>query len=165
MERRLLTILAMDVVGYSRLMHHDEEVTLAELMASRNLIEHNIGQFGGRVFGSSGDGFIAEFGSPVQAVRCATAIQIELSERAAARPGKRKMLFRCGLNLGDVIVKGDDLFGEGVNVAARLEALAEPGGICISQSVYEHTLGKVEAEFVGRMCCKLLTVDAHECFG
>ncbi|MEX0281307.1 MAG: adenylate/guanylate cyclase domain-containing protein [Arenibacterium sp.] len=147
MDRRLVTILAMDVVGYSRLMHRDEEATLANLMARRELIDQWIEEYGGRVFGSSGDSVIAEFNSPVQAVRCAIVIQMEMLDRAAAQTQDSQMLFRCGLNLGDVILKGGDLFGEGVNVAARLEAVAEPGGLCISQSVYEQIRGKVEEEF------------------
>ncbi|SHK41506.1 TolB amino-terminal domain-containing protein [Shimia gijangensis] len=149
MDRRLVTILAMDVVGYSRLMHCDEEATLDDLLACRKIIELHIEEYGGRVFGSSGDSVIAEFSSPVQAARCAIVIQKELLDRATAQSQENQMLFRCGLNLGDVILKDGNLFGEGVNVAARLEAVAEPGGLCISQSAYEQIRGKVEEEFVG----------------
>ena len=121
-ERRLAAILAADVVGYSRLMGEDEEGTLATLKSYRSIIDALIETHAGRVFGGVGDSVIAEFASPVKAVRCATEIQLELDKRSADVPDERRMRFRIGVNLGDVIVEGDNLLGDGVNIAARLEA-------------------------------------------
>ncbi len=143
MERRLAAILAADVVGYSRLMGEDEEGTLARLKAYREIIDSLISTHHGRVFGSAGDSVIAEFASPVEAVRCATEIQLELGKRNADLPEDRHMRLRIGVNLGDVMVEDDNLFGDGVNIAARIEALAAPGGICISDSVYQQIRNKV----------------------
>ncbi len=126
MERRLAAILAADVVGYSRLMEADEEATLGLLNICRKLIDERIDEHGGRVFGSAGDSVIAEFSSPVEAVRCAVEIQQEIEARNANLPKDRRMRFRIGVNLGDVMVEGDNLFGDGVNVAARLEGWPRP---------------------------------------
>ncbi len=134
-QRRLAAILAADVVGYSRLMGADEEGTLATLKAYRGVIDELIETHDGRVFGGAGDSVIAEFASPVEAVRCATEFQLELDKRNADVPEARRMRFRIGVNLGDVIVEGDNLLGDGVNIAARLEALAPPGGVCLSEAV------------------------------
>ena len=118
-ERRLVAILAADVAGYSRLVGEDEEATLATLKASRDIIDGLIGRHQGRIFGSAGDSVIAEFASPVEAVRCATEIQLDLDKHSANVTDERRMWFRIGVNLGDVIVEGDNLLGEGVNIAAR----------------------------------------------
>ncbi len=136
-QRRLAAILAADVVGYSRLMDEDEERTLQTLNEFRAVIDGLIAEHDGRVFGSAGDSVIAEFASPVEAVRCAVEVQQTLEKRNADLPEDRRMRFRIGGNLGDVMVDGDNLLGAGVNVAARLEALAEPGGICVSGMVQQ----------------------------
>ncbi len=148
MERRLAAILATDVVGYSRLMNDDEEGTLARLKAHRNeAIDPTIGKHRGRIVKLMGDGALAEFASIVDAVRCAVDIQAAMSERNADVPEDRRIQLRIGVNLGDVIVEGDDIYGDGVNIAARLEGLAEPGGICVSGTVFDHVKGKVDLDF------------------
>ncbi len=124
-----------------------EEGTLRTLGAYRQIIDDLVADRHGRVFGSAGDSVVAEFTSPVEAVRCATAIQEEIGKRNAELPADRRMAYRIGVNLGDVVVKGDDLLGDGVNVAARLEELAEPGGICISGKVHDEIVGKADADF------------------
>ncbi len=143
MERKLATILAADVFGYSRLMGQDEEGTLTALRAHREAVDRAVAAHGGRVFGSAGDSLIAEFSSAVEAVRCAIEIQAKIAGRNAGLPEDRRMHFRIGVNVGDVMIDGDNLFGDGVNVAARLEQLAEPGGICISGTVFDHVKRKV----------------------
>jgi WD40 repeat protein/class 3 adenylate cyclase len=147
-HRRLATVLAADAVGYSRLIGSDEEGTLATLRAHRQVIDRLIEQHGGRVFGSAGDSVVAEFASPVEAVRCATEIQFEVDKRNAGLPEPNRLRFRIGINLGDVVVEGDNLMGDGVNVAARLEALSRPGGICVSEAVYTHAHDRLSLEFV-----------------
>ncbi len=147
MERRLAAILAADVVGYSRLMEGDEEATLATLNAYRKVIDRLLVDHRGRVFGSAGDSVIAEFASPVEAVRCAVKIQQEIEVRNANLPEDRRMRFRIGVNLGDVMAEGDNLFGDGVNVAARLEALCEGGGVALSGNVHEQVQGKLDELF------------------
>jgi adenylate cyclase len=138
-HRRLAAILAADVVGYSRLMGADEEGTLAELTAHlAELIEPCIAEHRGRVVKTTGDGLLAEFASVVDAVRCAVAFQEGMAERNSGTPEDRRLDFRIGVNLGDVIIQDGDIFGDGVNVAARLEGLAEPGGIVVSGTVHEH---------------------------
>ena len=135
-ERRLAAILAADVAGYSRLMSVDEEGTHARLRAHlRQLVEPKIKEYGGRVVKNTGDGMLAEFPSAVNAVRCAAEIQHGMINRNADVPEDKRITFRIGVNLGDVIVEPEDIFGDDVNIAARLEALAEPGGICISRAV------------------------------
>ncbi len=148
MERRLAAILAADVVGYSRLMEADEEATLTTLNAYRQVIDGLIVDHRGRVFGSAGDSVIAEFASPVEAVRCAIAIQLEIEGRDADLPEDRRMRLRIGVNLGDVMAEGDNLFGEGVNIAARLEEIAEPGDVCISAKVHDEVAGKTDGVFI-----------------
>jgi adenylate cyclase len=145
--RKLAVILAADVVGYSRLMTADEEGTLAILNARREVIDELIARHHGRIFTTAGDSVMAEFASAVEGVRCAAAIQQESEQRNADLPEPRRMRFRVGVNLGDVMVGGDNLFGDGVNVAARLEAMAEPGGICISSAVYDQIRNKVDLSF------------------
>ena len=147
MKRRLAAIFAADVVGYSRLMGEDEEGTLARLKTYREIIDSLISTHHGRVFGSAGDSVIAEFASPVEAVRCAVEIQCDIEERNADVSEDRRMRFRIGVNLGDVMVEGDNLFGEGVNVAARLEALCEGGGVALSGNIHEQVQGKLDVHF------------------
>ncbi|MBM3524801.1 MAG: adenylate/guanylate cyclase domain-containing protein, partial [Alphaproteobacteria bacterium] len=148
MERRLAAILAADVAGYSRLVERDEEGTVARLRAHRReLIDPAIAAYRGRLVKTTGDGLLVEFASAVDALRCALAVQRGMAERNAAAPSERRMDLRIGINSGDVIVDGDDLLGDGVNVAARLEALAEPGAICVSGRVREDAAGKVEVGF------------------
>ncbi len=148
MERRLAAILASDVVAYSRLMGADEEGTVATLKKYRDCFDNLVRQRGGRVFSAVGDCTMAEFSSPVEAVRCAVDFQMELKTRNEAIPRDRRMYFRVGVNLGDVAAEGDDLVGDGVNIAARLEALAPVGGICISKTIADQIAGKVDAVFV-----------------
>src|SRR5687768_13384973 len=135
-ERRLAAILAADVVGYSRLMEVDETGTLARLKTHRlELVDPAIARNRGRIIKTTGDGMLVEFQSVVDAVECAAEIQLRMARRNTDVPAARAIAFRIGINLGDVIVEGDDLFGDGVNVAARLEGLAEPGGIAVSAAV------------------------------
>ena len=143
-ERRLAAILAADVVGYSQLMEADEEATIRTRHAYRNVIDGLVDDHRGRVFGSAGDSVVAEFASPVEAVRCAVDIQREVGARNADLPEDRRMRFRIGINLGDVVVEGEDLLGDGVNIAARLETLAEPGGVCISQTVFDQVKKRLD---------------------
>ncbi len=142
-KRKLTAILCADVKGYSRLMGENEEATLATLSAYREMMDSLVDLHHGRVVGSAGDSLLADFTSVVDAVQCAVEIQRELKTRNAELPEDRKMEFRMGVNLGDVIVKGDDIYGDGVNIAARLETMAEPGGICISGGVYEQLKNKL----------------------
>ncbi|MEN8197819.1 MAG: adenylate/guanylate cyclase domain-containing protein, partial [Pseudomonadota bacterium] len=139
--------MAADVVGYSRLMGADEEATAQTFKSYRKAIGDLIAEFDGRVFGGAGDSVIAEFASPVEAVRCAVEFQREIEKRNAGLQEARRMRFRIGVNLGDVMIEGDDLLGDGVNVAARLEALAEPGGILISGGVHTQVEGKLDLGF------------------
>lgn len=136
MERRLAAIMLADVVGYSRLIRSDEEGTLAALKSLRSeVIAPKIAEHHGRVVKLTGDGFLAEFASAVEAVRAAAEMQLALAERNVDVAERQRIEFRIGVNLGDVVVDGDDIHGDGVNVAARLEALSEPGGACISAAV------------------------------
>src|SRR5580693_4501754 len=142
--RRLTAILAADVAGYSRLMGADEEGTHERLKGHLSeLIEPKIAEHRGRIVKNTGDGFLAEFASVVDAVRCAVEVQRGMAERNAATPPEKRIEFRVGINLGDVIVEEHDIFGDGVNVAARLEALADPGGICISRVVRDQIRDKL----------------------
>jgi class 3 adenylate cyclase len=147
-ERRLTTILAADVVGYSRLMAADESGTLEHLKTHRReLIEPKIDQYHGRTVKLMGDGTLMEFGSVVDAVVFAVDIQRSMVERNAGVPEDRRIVYRVGVNIGDIIVEGDDIYGDGVNVASRLEALAEPGGICVAGNVFDEVKNKVELGF------------------
>jgi TolB-like protein/class 3 adenylate cyclase len=147
-ERRLSAILAADVAGYSRLTHNDEEATHARMTALlADAVEPSIAEHGGRIVKNTGDGFLAEFPSAVEAVRAAVQFQTRVHELTVGYAENRRILFRVGINIGDVIVEPHDIFGDGVNIAARLEGIAEPGGICISSSAYDHVRGKIGVEF------------------
>lgn len=147
-KRKLAAILAADAVGYSRMMAADEEGTMRILSAHRSVIDGIIQFHEGRIINTAGDSVLAEFASPTQAVRCAVEIQDALKTRNDSLPEDRQMQFPIGVNLGDVMVKGDDLLGDGVNVAARLEGIAEPGNIYVSSSVYDQIAGKLDLGFV-----------------
>ena len=138
LERRLAAILAADVEGYSRLMHQDEEATMATLSARRTVVDDLIAHHHGRIANTAGDSVLAEFPSVLEAVRCALEIQSSLAAADATEPEDRHMRFRIGVNIGDVMVKDGDLFGDGVNVAARLEGLVAGGEICVSRGVRDH---------------------------
>src|SRR5271167_1024376 len=160
--RRLAAILAADVAGYSRLMGADEEGTLTQLKTLRaELIDPAIAQHNGRIVKTTGDGLLVEFASIVDAMRCAIAWQGRMAEQDQPAPGRIE--WRIGINLGDVIVDGDDIFGDGVNIAARLEAMAEPGGICVSRTVITQTRGKFDfpAEDLGEQSLKNITQPVH----
>jgi class 3 adenylate cyclase len=146
-RRKLAAILAADAVGYSRLMAANEEGTMKILAAHRAVIDGIIEFHEGRIISTAGDSVLAEFGSPVEAVRCAVEVQDALKTRNDSLPEDQKLQFRIGVNLGDVMEKGADLLGDGVNVAARLESIAEPGGICVSSSIYDQISGKLDLGF------------------
>ncbi len=147
-ERRLTTVLAADVVGYSRLMAADDSGTLAQLKTHRKeVLEPKTAEYHGRVVKLMGDGTLMEFTSVVDAVRFAVDVQRLMAERNAGVPEDRRISYRFGINIGDIIVEGDDIFGDGVNVAARLEALAQPGGVCVSRTVFNHVKAKVDLAF------------------
>src|SRR5215510_12222819 len=143
MARKLAAILSADVKGYSRLMGEDEEATIRTLTAYREVMTTLIQAYQGRVVDSPGDNLLAEFASVVDAVQCAVDIQQELKTKNAELPTNRQMEFRIGINLGDVIVEDERLYGDGVNIAARLESLAEGGGICVSGTVYDQVKNKL----------------------
>src|SRR6202522_4700616 len=132
--RRLSAIVAADVAGYSRLMGLDEAGTARILREHRVIADALIAKHGGRIVKTTGDGILLEFPSVVDAVECSVAMQTVMAERNDSVPEDRRMLFRIGINLGDILIQGDDILGDGVNIAARLEGIAEPGGICISSS-------------------------------
>jgi TolB-like protein/class 3 adenylate cyclase len=146
--RRLAAIVAADVAGYSRLMGLDEVGTAHALREHRKVTDALVAKHGGRLVKSTGDGMLLEFPSVVDAVECAVAVQAVMAQRNEGVPQDGRMLFRVGVNLGDILIEGDDILGDGVNVAARLEGIAEPGGICISSSTYEQVRGKVPVEFI-----------------
>jgi TolB-like protein/class 3 adenylate cyclase/Flp pilus assembly protein TadD len=147
-ERKLAAILAADVVGYSRLMHHDEEATHTKLTALlMEAVHPAVADHGGRIVKNTGDGFLAEFASAVEAVRAAVQFQTRIHELTIEEAEDKRIALRVGINIGDVIVEPHDIFGDGVNIAARLESIAEPGGICISSAAYDHVRGKVGVEF------------------
>jgi class 3 adenylate cyclase len=147
LQRRLATILSADVAGYSRLMGEHEEATVQALRGHRAVFDSLLKQHHGRIFNTAGDAILAEFPSAVEAVRCATEIQSALQTRNEHLPPEQKMLFRMGINVGDVVVQEGDLLGDGVNVAARIQTVAEPGGICISGSVYDQIQNKLSLQF------------------
>jgi adenylate cyclase len=143
--RRLAAIFAADVVGYSRVTGADEEGTLERLRAlRREMIDPTVREHRGRIVKTIGDGMLVEFASVVDAVRCAIAVQRGMAWRNTEVSSEKRIQFRIGINLGDVVAEGDDLFGDGVNVAARLEGIAEPGGICLSRAAYDQARGKID---------------------
>ncbi len=147
-RRRLVAIVSADIAGYSRLMGLDESATLRALKAHRaELIDPKISEYDGRIVKTTGDGLLLEFPSVVDAVRCAVDMQRGMAERNAGIPSERRLDFRMGINTGDIIIDGDDIFGDGVNVAARLQALAEPGGLCVSRMVRDQVLDKLSFTF------------------
>src|SRR5271156_6846424 len=147
-ERRLAAILAADVVGYSRLIEADEEGTLRRLKALRHeLLDPKIAGHRGRIVKTIGDGLLVEFASVVDAVRCAVEVQQAMPERNTGIGADNRMELRIGINLGDVIVEGDDLYGDGVNIAARVEALADPGGVFVSNTVHDHVRDRLPFAF------------------
>src|SRR6201993_1430856 len=163
-KRKLAAILAADIAGYSRLMGADEAGTLARLKGYRHeLIDPKNKQYRGRVVKTTGDGILIEFPSVVDAISCSIEVQQGMRERNANIPPEKRIEFRVGINLGDVIVEGRDLYGDGVNIAARLEGLAEPGGICISQTVLNHARGKIAFEFedLGEQALKNIVRPVH----
>src|SRR5262245_7905491 len=147
-KRKLATILAADVQGYSRLMGRDEEGTLQILAGHRDVMDAIIARFHGRIANTAGDSVLAEFESPVEGVRAAVEIQEALGARNASLPPERRMQFRIGVNLGDIMVKDGDLLGDGVNIAARLQSIAEPGGVFISGTVFDQVDGKLNLGLV-----------------
>jgi adenylate cyclase len=155
-KRKLSGILSADAVGYSRLMQEDEASTIRTLENSKRLMSELIEQFNGRVVDAPGDNLLAEFGSVVDATDCAVKIQKELKTKNAELPDNRKMVFRIGVNLGDVVEEADRIYGDGINIAARIEGLAEPGGICISKTAYDHIRNKLEIgyEYLGEHSVK-----------
>ena len=147
-ERRLAAILAADVAGYSRLTGVDEEGTHVQLQAHlRALVDPKVAEHRGRVVKNTGDGLLAEFSSVVDAVRCALDVQRGMVERNAGVPDEKRIQFRMGINVGDIIIDRGDIFGDGVNVAARLEGLAKPGGSCISEDAHRQVRGKFDVTF------------------
>jgi TolB-like protein/class 3 adenylate cyclase len=146
--RRLAAIMAIDVVGYSRLMGEDEAGTALAVREHREAARPLVADRGGRIVKTMGDGLLLEFPSVVAAVECAIAIQKLMVERNAAAPEARRIVYRVGVNLGDVLIDGDDILGDGVNIAARLEGICEPGGVLISSTAYEHVRGKIDTDFV-----------------
>jgi TolB-like protein/class 3 adenylate cyclase len=157
--RRLSAIVAADVAGYSRLMGLDEVSTARTLREHRAVTDALVAKHGGRLVKTTGDGVLLEFPSVVDAVECAVAVQALMAQRNEGIPQDRRMLFRIGINLGDILIEGDDILGDGVNVAARLEGIAEPGGICISSSAYDQVRGKVEVEFTDLGEQRLKNID------
>jgi class 3 adenylate cyclase len=163
MKRKIAAILAADIAGYSRLVAEDEEETLRRLQSYRSVTDDFIARYGGRIFNTAGDAVLAEFPSAVEAVRCAIDIQESLRTRNMAYPPSRHMSFRIGITIGDVVERDGDLLGDGVNIAARLEGLAEVGGICISRSVHEQVANKLSVQFadIGAQEVKNIPTPIH----
>jgi class 3 adenylate cyclase len=163
MKRKIAAIMAADIAGYSRLVAEDEEETLRRLASYRSVFADFITRFSGRIFNTAGDAVLAEFASAVEAVRCSIDIQESLRTRNLAYPSSRQMNFRIGMTIGDVVERDGDLLGDGVNIAARLQQLAQPGGICVSRSVYEQVSNKLSVEFVdiGEQAVKNIPAPIH----
>src|ERR1700681_1898492 len=163
MKRKIAAILAADIAGYSRLVAEDEEETLRRLASYRSVTDDFIARYGGRIFNTAGDAVLAEFPSAVEAVRCAIDIQESLRTRNMAYPASRQMSFRIGITIGDVVERDGDLLGDGVNIAARLEGLAEAGGICVSRSVHEQVANKLSVQFddIGAQEVKNIPTPVH----
>ena len=148
MVRRLAAVLAADMVGFSRLMERDERGTIERQKRYRDsLIDPKIEQYGGRIVKTTGDGLLVEFPSAVEAVNCAADVQRAIRDQEASEGEETRIVYRVGVNVGDLVIDGEDIFGDGVNVAARLETLCEPGGICVSDSVFQHLDGKCNLAF------------------
>jgi class 3 adenylate cyclase len=163
MKRKIAAILAADIAGYSKLVAEDEEETLRRLASYRSVFDDFIANASGRVFNTAGDAVLAEFPSAVGAVRCAIDIQESLRTRNLAYPPSRQMNFRMGITIGDVMEREGDLLGDGVNIAARLQTLAEPGGICVSRSIYEQVTNKLSVRFadIGEQQVKNIPTPIH----
>src|SRR5471030_2190576 len=163
MKRKIAAIFAADIAGYSRLVAEDEEETLRRLASYRSVTDDFIAKSGGRIFNTAGDAVLAEFPSAVEAVRCAIDIQESLRTRNMAYPASRQMSFRIGITIGDVVERDGDLLGDGVNIAARLEGLAEVGGICISRAVHEQVANKLSVRFadIGAQEVKNIPTPVH----
>ena len=163
MKRKIAAIFAADIAGYSRLVAEDEEETLRRLASYRQVTDDFIARGGGRIFNTAGDAVLAEFPSAVEAVRCAIDIQESLRTRNMAYPPSRQMAFRIGITIGDVVERDGDLLGDGVNIAARLEGLAEVGGICISRAVHEQVANKLSVQFadIGAQEVKNIPTPVH----
>jgi class 3 adenylate cyclase len=163
MKRKIAAIFAADIAGYSRLVAEDEEETLRRLESYRQVTDDFIARFGGRIFNTAGDAVLAEFPSAVEAVRCAIDIQESLRTRNMAYPASRQMSFRIGITIGDVVERDGDLLGDGVNIAARLEGLAEAGGICVSRAVHEQVANKLSVQFadIGAQEVKNIPTPVH----
>src|SRR6195952_5185848 len=163
MKRKIAAILAADIAGYSKLVAEDEEETLRRLASYRQVTDDFIAKGGGRIFNTAGDAVLAEFPSAVEAVRCAIDIQESLRTRNMAYPPSRQMAFRIGITIGDVVERDGDLLGDGVNIAARLEGLAEVGGICISRAVHEQVANKLSVQFadIGAQEVKNIPTPVH----
>src|SRR6202161_2814213 len=146
--RKLAAIMAVDVVGYSRLMGEDEAGTALSVREHREAARPVVAGLGGRIVKTMGDGLLLEFPSIIAAVECAVAIQTLMAERNADVPEAKRVVYRIGVNLGDVLIEGDDILGDGVNVAARLEGICEPGGVLISGTAHDHVRGRIDAGFV-----------------
>jgi adenylate cyclase len=163
-ERRLAAILAADVAGYSRLIEADEEGTLGRLRALRaEIIDPKIASHRGRIVKTTGDGLLIEFSSVVDAVRCAAEVQAAIGESNGPLPPDRRIDLRIGINVGDIVVEDGDIFGDGVNIAARLEGLAQPGGICVSARVREDAAGRLDLAFedIGEQALKNIARPVH----
>src|SRR2546423_1784072 len=163
MKRKIAAIFAADIAGYSRLVAEDEEETLRRLASYGSVVDDSIAKSGGRIFNTAGDAVLAEFPSAVEAVRCAIDIQESLRTRNMAYPSSRQMSFRIGITIGDVVERDGDLLGDGVNIAARLEGLAEVGGICISRAVHEQVANKLSVQFadIGEQEVKNIPTPVH----
>jgi class 3 adenylate cyclase len=163
MKRKIAAIMAADIAGYSRLVAEDEEETLRRLASYRAVFEDFVGRFSGRIFNTAGDAVLAEFSSAVEAVRCAIDVQESIRTRNLAYPISRQMCFRIGITIGDIVERDGDLLGDGVNIAARLEGLAQPGGLCVSRTVYEQVSNKLSVEFVdiGEQSVKNIPTPIH----
>jgi class 3 adenylate cyclase len=163
MKRKIAAIMAADIAGYSKLVAEDEEETLRRLASYRSVFDDFIAKAAGRVFNTAGDAVLAEFPSAVEAVRCAIDIQESLRTRNMAFPPSRQMNFRIGITVGDVVERDGDLLGDGVNIAARLQTLAQPGGICVSRSIYEQVTNKLSVHFsdIGEQQVKNIPTPIH----
>ena len=162
--RKIAVIFVTDVVGFSKMMEANEDKTLQSFRACMDIMETLFGEHGGRVFNTAGDSVLAEFQSAVSAVVCASEFQKLVEQRNSSIEEESRMMFRVGINMGDVIVEGDNLYGDGVNVAARLEALSQPGGVCLSKSVHDFVSQKVDLKFddIGEQRIKNTDVWAYD---